>query len=93
MAERARPQVSTVCAVARVLVTGMSGAGKTTVLDELQQEELLRGQADHLVGRGPGQAAQQPGEGLRWARPSRTASFMTPDRCPWTLWMVLAETG
>jgi len=36
MAGSARGQVATVLVMARVLVTGMSGAGKTTVLDELR---------------------------------------------------------
>jgi shikimate kinase len=47
MKERARPQVSTVLAVARVLVTGMSGAGKTTVLDELRRRGHLTVDTDY----------------------------------------------
>jgi shikimate kinase len=46
---RVRPgrQVTTVAAMARVLVTGMSGAGKTTVLDELRRRGHLTVDTDY----------------------------------------------
>ena len=47
MTERARRQVTTVLAMARVLVTGMSGAGKTTVLDVLRRRGHMTVETDY----------------------------------------------
>jgi len=47
MIEPFRFRVATVLGMARVLVTGMSGAGKTTVLDELRRRGYETVDADY----------------------------------------------
>jgi shikimate kinase len=47
MTERAHRHVTTVLSMARVLVTGMSGAGKTTVLDVLRRRGHMTVDTDY----------------------------------------------